>query len=276
MAKSSVSHSDERLAYQVHAHTGGHADAPHLLLLHGFLSSSAQWLHNVDALSQVCTPVTVELWGHGDSPAPEDAALYHPLAYVDQFERIRAELGCERWFVFGYSLGAGLVMRYAHTYPERVYGQICSNSQSGFADDDLIRQWREGADETSRRLLEGGMAAIRRIPVHPRFAKRLPKDVYDALAADAERVSPLGIANTMRLTNPHVSTRDFITETRLPSLLCFGKHEKRFYASKAWAEQNVPNLQVIELDAGHAVNMEDAPGFNAAVAAFIGTHGPTH
>ena len=57
------------------------------------------------------------------------------------------------------------------------------------------------------------------------------------------------------------------------ALLCFGKFEKRFFASKAWAAEHMPRLTVVELDAGHAVNMEDATGFNDAVTAFMDTHG---
>ena len=52
----------ERLRYVVHKGEG-----PPLLMLHGVLSSNAQWSPNIEALSRVSTPVTVELWGHGDS-----------------------------------------------------------------------------------------------------------------------------------------------------------------------------------------------------------------
>ena len=61
--------------YEVHPGRG-----PHLLLVHGMLSSRAQWLPNLAALAAVCRPVTLELWGHGRSPAPADPAAYHPDA----------------------------------------------------------------------------------------------------------------------------------------------------------------------------------------------------
>jgi len=35
------------------------------------------------------------------------------------------------------------------------------------------------------------------------------------------------------------------------------------------AEQSMPALAVVELDTGHAVNIEDATGFNAAVTRFF-------
>ena len=91
-----------QLHYEVHEGAG-----EPLLLLHGFLSSRAQWLEKIPALKSYCTPVTVELWGHGRSTMPEDDALPHPLAYVDQFDRIRREIEAQRRYVAGHSFGTG-------------------------------------------------------------------------------------------------------------------------------------------------------------------------
>ena len=78
---------EPRLGFTVHPGQG-----PYLLLVHGFLSSSAQWILNLDALGKVCQPVTVDLWGHGKSPAPEDQHLYTAAHYGEQFEYIRTAL----------------------------------------------------------------------------------------------------------------------------------------------------------------------------------------
>src|SRR5689334_16889576 len=102
------------LHHDVHDGTG-----EHLLLVHGFLSSRSHWLPNLEALSEVCRPVTVELWGHGRSPSPTDPAAYDPSAYPAAFGRVREEIGCERWFVCGQSLGAAFTLRYALDRPDR-------------------------------------------------------------------------------------------------------------------------------------------------------------
>ena len=99
-------------------------------MLHGFLSSSAQWQDNLAALQRVCKPVTIELWGHGQSPAPTDAQSYAPERYVEQLEAIRRELGVAQWFLCGYSIGAGMTIRYAHCFPEHVVGHVFTNSSS--------------------------------------------------------------------------------------------------------------------------------------------------
>lgn len=243
-------------------------------MLHGFLSSSAQWQDNLAALQRVCKPVTIELWGHGQSPAPTDPQSYAPERYVEQLEAIRRELGVAQWFLCGYSIGAGMTIRYAHCFPEHVVGHVFTNSSSGFADETLAAQWLADSEATAEAIITGGGDAIRRIAVHPRFAKRLPKPVYDALNADAEHLVPLAVANTLRYTTPYASVREIAPHNPKPALLCHGAKEKRFFKSKSWAEQHMANLTVVELDAGHAVNMEDAEGFNTALSAFIQQHQP--
>ena len=113
------------LAWEAHSGRG-----PHLLLVHGFLSGRAQWQPNLEVLSRVCTPVVVELWGHGRSPSPDDPQRYTPAAYLEEFEHIRRALGTERWLLCGYSLGAGLTIRYAIEHPHRVMAHAFTNSTS--------------------------------------------------------------------------------------------------------------------------------------------------
>ncbi|MEM7001313.1 MAG: alpha/beta fold hydrolase [Pseudomonadota bacterium] len=252
------------LAYTVHQGRG-----PYLVLLHGFLSSAAQWQPNLAALGQVCTPVTVELWGHGNSPAPTAAADYTPARYVAELENIRRKLNTERWLLCGYSLGAGLIMRYAHQYPECTIAYIVTNSQSAFASPELLEDWRKQMPATADRIRAKGLEAVRRMPIHPRFAKRLPETLQTILREDAERLNPEAVAQTLLVTNLQVSVQSIAAAIQHPALLAWGRHEGRFDAGKNWAIEHMHNLQVAELDAGHGVNMEDIEGFNQAVVNFI-------
>ena len=254
----------ERLRYVVHEGEG-----PPLLMLHGVLSSKAQWLPNIDALRRVSTPVVVELWGHGDSPSPTHADRYRPAGYIEEFERIRNELGAKQWYLCGCSLGAGITMRYAFTHPRRVLAHVFTNSASAFADRSAQEQFARDPDQIIRRFEQGGLEAIEAIPVHPRHAKRLPADVYAALCEDARRLDPGGVARSLAFTNSQASVRDELHRNTRPALLAFGRHEARFRPSREFAEANMPHLEVVELDAGHAVNAQDVEGFNEAVSEFL-------
>ena len=253
-----------------HLHFEAHdGQGPHLLLLHGFLMSRAQWQLNLAELSRVCRPVVAELWGHGKSVAPDDPNDYHPDGYIAQFEHIRAQLGIDRWFVCGYSLGAGLTIRYALTHPERVIGHVFTNSTSGFADSTQVDAWRAGSDEAARKIVAGGIDAIEKMPVHPRHARRLPADLYDALMIEAAQLNPAGIANTLRYTNPNTTVRGRVHANTRPALLICGREETRFAPHREFARTTMPNLAIVDLPVGHGVNMEDPAGFNRALADFV-------
>ena len=254
-----------KLDWQAHGGQG-----PTLLLVHGFLSSPRQWLLNLPGLTRHCRPVTVALHGHGGAPAPDQPTDYTPAAYGEAFERIRCELGVERWFVLGYSLGAGLTLQYTFRYPQRVIAHLFTNSTSALADHERVAEWRSGAEESARRIIEGGHAAMERIAVHPVHARRLPAPVFEALREDAGHHVPLGIANTLRYTNPLVSVRDRLEANPRPVRLICGQRERRFQPLRDAAAASMPGLEIIDLDAGHGMNMEAPDAFNDAVTTFLG------
>ena len=252
------------LSVQVHQGNG-----PHLLLVHGMLASRSQWLPNLERFSHYTTPVTIELLGHHDSSAPKDALNYDPDTYVRSLDAIREELGVDSIFIGGCSLGAALTMRYALTHPQHVQGHFFTNSSSAFADDSMTRAWQENSEAGFHNILEGGRSAIDRIPVHPRFARRLPEEVKRALVDDSKSHSVYGIAATMRWTSPAASIRSKLACFRVPSMLLCGRFEKRFKPLFEVAKRKMPNLIVHELDAGHGVNMEAADAFNQHVETFV-------
>lgn len=252
--------------YEVHAGEG-----PPLLLVHGFLSSRAQWRANLTALSQVATPVIVELFGHGRSPAPHARADYSVANYLDAFEAIRVSLGVERWLVCGQSFGAGLTLRYAQERAERVIGQVFTNSVSALSPPGRMGGGEDG--EARLKALEtGGIAAVEALPFHPRHARRFAPEVKAEMVADAALISPHGIANSMRFTGPELSVEPVLARTTVPTLLVNGLWEKSFQPLRAWAAEALPILQVEDLEAGHSVNVEAPEAFNAAVTQFIRAH----
>ena len=249
-------------------------EGPYLLLIHGFLSSRAQWQPNLDALRQVCRPVLLELYGHGRSPAPAGSECYEPGAYARAIDAIRRELGVANWFVCGYSLGAAISLRYALEFRERVRGHVFTNSASAFAEPAEVAGWRANAGESATRIRRGGLAAVERLAVHPKRARRLPPATRDALLADAALIDPAGIAGTLEWTLPTASVRGDLAANSRPALLVCGRFERRFAPHRQFAEAAMPRLAIADVASGHAVNMQAAEAFNTAVCAFVERHSP--
>jgi pimeloyl-ACP methyl ester carboxylesterase len=244
-------------------------EGPYLLLVHGILSSRVQWEPNLAALSRVTRPVVVELWGHGRSPAPAEPGFYHPDAYVAAFESLRQSLGASHWIVCGQSLGATLTLRYALDHPERLLAQVFTNSTSALADPEWVAGVRAGGAQQADAIEQGGRAVLEKIPLHPLHARRLPPPLREALVADAALLDPRGVAHTIRYTVPEAPVRDRAETNRVPTLLVCGERDVRFQAQRRFAERHLPQLEVVAVDAGHAVNIEAADAFDAAVTEFV-------
>ena len=255
-----------RIRPHVEVHDG---NGPPALMVHGILSSRAQWLLNLDALRTVCTPVVMELWGHGRSPLPDNPEPYAPGGYVETFESIRDDIGADRWFVIGQSLGAALTLRYALDHPERVIAHVFTNSNSALADARWRDRMTKGAPEMARRIEAGGSAAVAAMPVNPRHAKRLPEPVRTALIEDADAIESRAIGRAIEHTVPDSSVRDQIVRNQVASLLIAGKRERDFIEPRDFAAATMPKLDVVDLDAGHAVNIGAPDEFNAAVVEFF-------
>jgi len=237
------------------------------------LASRAQWLPNLEALAAVSRPVVVELLGHGRSPSPEDSEAYRPASYVEEFECIRKVLGAEDWLVCGQSLGAALTLRYALDHPGRVRGHVFTNSNSALAEPTWSEAIRNGLREQARMLEAGGRKVIDEMPIHPGRSRHTPPDVRDALVADCALHDPRGVVQTLLYTVPDSPVRERVRENRVPSLLVVGEREAQFAPHARFAERAMPFLEVVRLDAGHAVNIQASKGFNDAVTRFVAQAG---
>lgn len=244
-------------------------DGPPLLLVHGFLSSRAQWRPNLAALRQVARPVVLELFGHGRSPAPDQAGDYAVASYMAAFEAIRERLGVERWLVCGQSFGAGLTLRYALEHPGRVMGQVFTNSVSALSPPGRMSAAAGEAEARAAALETGGIAAVEALPFHPRHARRFDAAVKAEMLDDASRISPRGIANALRFTAPGLSVAPDFARTSAPTLLVNGVWEKSFQPLRVWAAGALPALVVRDVEGGHSVNLEAPAAFDAAVTDFI-------
>jgi pimeloyl-ACP methyl ester carboxylesterase len=246
---------------ELHVQHEGPEEAPALLLVHGFLSSNLQWAPNFDALCREFRLAAAELWGHGGSAAPRDPQLYTTAGYAAQFERLRAELGVERWLVCGQSFGAGIAIQYALKHPESVRGLIVTNSRSAFSN--VARDSRSSGD-----LERWESTDFRTLPFHPVHAKRFPEALKQRMVAAADRVEAYAVWQAMQSTAPALSCRDVAGQIETPMLLVNGRFEKVFQPDREFAAREVPGIEVLDLDAGHSVNIEAAAPFNEAVIDF--------
>ena len=252
--------SDAKLAI----HTYGNPAHSAIMLLHGFMSCDGQWLLNIDALAERYFLVSVELWGHGDSPTPEDPSCYSADEYARQFEAIRTRLGIDHWALIGQSYGAGLVMYYAQHYPQVCTHVVVTNSRSAFG---AAPPGRGDADTRPSPPRTTDFDP-RKLPYHPIHARRFPDHVKAHLVDKADAVSKEAVRNGGLLSHA-LHSEERMGALRQPVLLTNGRYEKAFQADATRLQRRYPDLLVANLDGGHSVNIEAAEDFNRVVLEFL-------
>ena len=238
--------------------TLGDTRNPHLLLVHGFLSCNLQWLPNQEYLAKRYRLIMVEIWGHGSSPIPEDLEAYSATSYIEQLESIRAELGIERWGVVGHSLGAGIVLNYALSHPQRLVGGVITNSRSA------LGEFTETLEQISEDLFQD----LRSLPMHPIHYTSLPGDLSSQLIEAADTICPKTAYSVSRMVHT-LSCRSRLGDLEVPFLLCNGIREKSFQADITYVEQHARNLKTLDMNAGHSPNLDTPAEFNQAVHTFF-------
>lgn len=111
---------------------------PVILMLHGFLGSSACWLPLMEQLSPYYRCIGLDLLGFGHSAKPRiryDVAT--EVAFVRQFVQA---LNLEPCYLLGHSFGGWVSSAYAIQYPQAVQGLILA-AAAGIRDDSFCGRY---------------------------------------------------------------------------------------------------------------------------------------
>ena len=103
----------------------GTSDKPTLFMLHGITGHAEAYARNLAAHSEHFNVYAIDFIGHGYSSKPE-----HPLEIKHYIEQVLDELGVEKAYFSGESLGGWTTARLAQLHPERVE-RIVLNTMGG-------------------------------------------------------------------------------------------------------------------------------------------------
>lgn len=135
------------------------ADAPTLLLLHGFPSASHQFRRLIDQLGDRYRLIAPDYPGFGNTTAPADFE-YTFERLADVTEGLVQQLGLTRFALYVFDFGAPVGFRLAERHPEWISGLVVQNGnayEQGLSDGarefTALRPEQQGAEDTIRELL---------------------------------------------------------------------------------------------------------------------------
>lgn len=177
----------------------GDSRSPAILLLHGFMGSSADWREVVASMRERAFCIAVDLPGHGASLGlgPEAYTIEGSARAVIQ---TLDELGVERPVVAGYSMGGRLALYLALRHPERCAGLFLESASPGLESEEE-QNVRRASDEAKAKRLESGdfRGFLRDWYGQPLFASLAQDDkLLGKTIAARRRNDPLELARSLR------------------------------------------------------------------------------
>lgn len=113
-----------RLHYRDYA---GRSDRPPIFCFHGLTRNARDFEPVANRLAGEWRLICPEMRGRAESAYAKDPMTYVPLTYVQDIERLLADLGVTRFIAFGTSLGGIITMLLAATRPGRIAGALLND-----------------------------------------------------------------------------------------------------------------------------------------------------
>ena len=131
----------------------GPADAPVVLLLHGFPTSSHMYRNLIPALADRYHVIAPDYPGFGESAAPDHTKFAYTFAhFAELVDGLLVQLGARSYAMYVMDYGAPVGYRLALRHPERVTALVVQNGNAyseglkAFWDDPIKAYWADGSD----------------------------------------------------------------------------------------------------------------------------------
>jgi pimeloyl-ACP methyl ester carboxylesterase len=259
----------------------GPKDAPAILLLHGFPTSSHMFRNLVPELAERHRVVAPDLPGFGFtvSHSPFEHTFDHLAGVMDGFTDM---IGMNRYAVYVFDYGAPVGFRLALEHPERITALITQNGNAyeegiGQIFDPMREYWREpSADNRS---------ALRELLEPESIQWQYTQGVTDSSVIAPESYA-LDAALLARPGNDEIQLDLFLDyrtnvalyprfqeyfRTRRPPLLAvWGRNDPIFLPAGAEAfKRDIPNAEVFLYETGHFALETHAAEIGAAIRDFL-------
>lgn len=243
----------------------GPADAPVVLLLHGFPTSSHMFRNLIPLLADRYRVIAPDYPGYGQSDTPDRARFAYTFAhYADLMDGLVGQLGAWNYALYVMDYGAPVGYRLALKHPERVTALIVQN---GNAYDEGLRAfwdpikayWTEGTKERRDALSSLVTLDITRFQYTDGVSdiQRISPDnwVQDQALLDrpGNRDIQLDLLYDYRTNVPlYPAFQQYFRTHSPPTLIVWGKNDKIFPEAGAHPYRgDLPDAEFHMLDTGH-------------------------
>ena len=267
----------------------GPADAPTLVLLHGFPAASHQYAHLMDRLSDRVHLIAPDYPGFGYSSAPTSSSSGGDFVYsfdhiAEVIEAFLVTLGVDEFFMYVFDFGAPIGYRIAARHPNWIQGVIAQNGnayESGLGPNmqPVVQYWIN--QEEMEPVIRGALTADATRSQHLEGTAHPESVDPDVWTLDQHWLDQTGRDQIMLdLLYDYQSNvvlypawQAWMREHQTPILLPWGRNDQFFSEAGARAYlDDLPSAELHLLDTGHFALDEQLDTVVHLIDDFIGRH----
>jgi pimeloyl-ACP methyl ester carboxylesterase len=270
--------------FKIFYREAGDPQAPAVLLLHGFPTSSHMFRNLIPELAGQYHVIAPDLPGFGFSDAPDHKSFAYTFDHLAEvIGKFTDLVDLKKFAVYVFDYGAPVGLRLALNHPERITALI---SQNGNAyEEGLSDEW------APIRALWNNSTRENRDALRPFFTQEATYFQYTAGVKDAnQRVAPEAVALDQALLERPQSTeiqldlladyknnvklypkfQEYFRTHRPPTLAAWGRNDPFFLppGAEAYRRDN-PSAKVVFYDTGHFALETHATEIGAEIRAFL-------
>ncbi|MFF1297891.1 MULTISPECIES: alpha/beta fold hydrolase [unclassified Streptomyces] len=270
----------------IHYREAGPADAPVLLLLHGFPSSSHMFRDLIPLLADRYRLIAPDHIGFGRSSAPGASDFAYTFAELAEITaEFTEQLGLKEYALYIQDYGAPLGLRLALAHPERVTAIVTQNGNA--YEEGLGKEaWAPVLALIAERTPETE-APVREISspdgIKWQYLHGVPEDLHHLVSPDAYEHDAALMARPgqpeiqLDLISDYGSNfalypafHDYFRTSQVPLLAVWGAHDEIFVPAGALAYQrDLPKAEIHLLPTGHFALETHAPQIGALMGDFL-------
>lgn len=261
------------ISYHFKKHTEN-TDKPILVLLHGFMGSGESFTSLIELLKNYCTPVTIDLLGHGNTEGAELHYRFSTKEQVADLIKLIGEQFSPPVFLYGYSMGARLALQLCLTRPDLIQGLILESGTFGI-EDETERQARQALDASRADQIMGNYSGFleewRSLPV---FGNK-EDHINDEVENIQRNQNPVWMSNSLLGfgTGTMPVIRDRLQELVNPVQLIVGELDSKFIHINQTMKKEIPDSELsIVQGSGHRVYQDKPEATSEIIRNFITNH----
>jgi non-heme chloroperoxidase len=253
----------------ISAQEWGNPNGPEILFIHGYSQSYLSWSRQTDSdLAREFHIVTYDLRGHGGSDKPLDPSRYRDSkAWGDEVQAVIDAAGLKHPVLVGWSYAGRVISDYVTTHGAGQLAGINFVDAPIKADPTLVGDNLRNQPLMASEDLAINIAATRSF-IHGCFSKQPSADDFETILAFNMMVPPKVRAG---LTGRPLDASEVMSKLKIPVLVTHGREDRNAkLGAGEYTASVIPGAKLSIYDGvGHSPFYEDAPRFNAELAAFV-------